>query len=104
MYKRLRNLMLLSIVAIVIAGFVRVRSGLPSTTAGGAVQESSTVERGDILLTVSATASLRAKQEVSLTFPVTGTVNVIHVKEGEYVRKGQTIASLNTQSYLDAVL
>jgi RND family efflux transporter MFP subunit len=105
MYKRLRNLMFLAIIPVAIAGFVRIGSMGPLPGMAGRssnVLEVSTVERGDVLLTVSATGPLQPRQSVSLAFPVTAKVAAINVTEGDYVRKGQVIATLSNQSYVDA--
>jgi HlyD family secretion protein len=106
MYKRLRNLILLAVVVVVVVAVVATRLNVPSARAEGnvPVDETAVVERGNIALTVSATGPLRARQNVALSFPITGTVKSIPVAEGDHVLKGQTIAILETQDLLDAVL
>ena len=58
---------------------------------------------------VSASGSVRSKNEVDLSFPLIGTVRTISVAEGDFVKKGQLLANLNTatqyqssQAYKDA--
>src|SRR5437879_2024949 len=88
MYKRLGYLILVGAILIGVAAFVRSRSlAQPGASAAG-VQEVGAAERGDILVTVSATAPLQAKKQVSLSFPITGRVTAVNVEEGDFVRKG----------------
>src|SRR5262249_15445521 len=100
MYKRLGYVILIGAVLIGVAVFVRSRSlAQPGNSSG--VQETGAAERGDILVTVSATAPLQAKKQASLSFPVTGRVTTVNVEEGDFVRKGQVIATLDTQALQD---
>src|SRR5260221_1934705 len=103
MYKRLGYLILVGAILIGVAAFVRNRSlAQPGSSAAG-VQEVGAAERGDILVTVSATAPLQAKKQVSLSFPIAGRVTAVNVEEGNFVRKGQVIAMLDTQVYQDSL-
>src|SRR5262245_26324224 len=106
MFTRLRNLFLIGLVLIGIAAAVRFFT-TPQQTASAqqatAAPDTTRVERGDVALTVAATGSIQANQTVSLTFAGTGMVKTINVAEGDYVRKGQTIATLDTTTAQDAV-
>jgi RND family efflux transporter MFP subunit len=105
MYTRLRNLILLAIVIIGVALFIRSRSNQrPAGAAPSNVQETLVVDQGDVALTVAATGPLQASQKVSLSFTATGKVASINITEGDRVRKGQTIAALDTVDLNDAVL
>jgi HlyD family secretion protein len=108
MFNRLRNLAIIGIVliigAFVLRGRLTASNNMSAGSGGNVVEEIGSVERGNIALTVSATASLYAKQQVSIAFPFTGKVTSINVQEGDFVRKGQTIATLDSQTYMDAVL
>ncbi len=105
MFKRLRNLIILGLVAIAAAAFIRVRATAQPANSGrsSAVQETSTIDKGDILITVPATGPIQANQTMSLSFPVSGKVTTVNVNEGDHVLKGQTIATLDNQAALDAV-
>ena len=50
---------------------------------------------------MSSKPLLQAKKQVSLSFPITGKVTAVNVDEGDFVRKGQVIAVLDTQVYQD---
>jgi multidrug efflux pump subunit AcrA (membrane-fusion protein) len=107
MFQRLRNLALIGVVLIAIAAVLRVVT-TPQQTASAqantAAQDTARVERGDVAVTVSATGSIEANQSVSLSFATTGVVKSINVQEGDHVRKGQTLATLDTTSAQDALL
>src|SRR5258708_33999427 len=103
MYNRLGFSILVGAILIRVAAFVRSRSLAQPGSSKAGVQEAGAAERGDILVTVSATAPLQAKRQVSLSFPITGRVTAVNVEEGDFVRKGQVIAMLDTQVYQDSL-
>jgi HlyD family secretion protein len=89
---------------ILAASYARVRYaqdivGTPPSLA----QESLTVDRGDITLTVSASAPIRANQDLPLVFLSQGRVQVVNVVEGQRVLKGQQIAALDTRAQQTAL-
>lgn len=107
MFTRLRNLALIGVVLIAIAGVARMITTPQQTVSaqsGSATQDTAKVERGGVAVTVSATGSIEANQSVSLSFVTTGVVKTINVREGDHVRKGQTLATLDTTSAQDALL
>lgn len=54
-----------------------------------------TVERGDIVQTVSVTGSLVDKQELNADFETAGRIEEIFFKEGDSVAKGEVLATLD---------
>jgi len=62
-----------------------------------------TVERADFTVSVTGSGSLEASQETSLSFGSGGTVDKIHVDEGDQVTRGQILASLETTSLEQSV-
>ncbi len=54
----------------------------------------STVERGDVTELVSVSGFVEAKQIADLSFPATGVVTDVFVKEGSVVRAGEVLATL----------
>jgi HlyD family secretion protein len=107
MFTRLRNLTLVGLALIGVAGAIRVLATpqqAASAQTRSAVPDISRVDRGAVSLTVSATGSIQANQTVSLTFATTGKVTSINVAEGDHVRKGQTIAMLDSTAANDALL
>lgn len=59
--------------------------------------ETTLVKRGDIAETVSASGNLAGKNTVNLKFKYSGRLNYLPFKVGDTVKKGQTIASLDTK-------
>jgi HlyD family secretion protein len=106
MSTRLRNLIVLAVVIVAIAAVVRVIStSRPTVVAASSnVEDTTTVDRGDIQIVVSATGPIQANQAASMVFTATGKVATINVTEGDHVLKGQTIATLDPQTALDAVV
>ncbi len=106
MYKRLRNLIVLAVVVIAVAAFARVMSSPRPTGAAGSsnVEDTTTVDRGDIQIIVSATGPIQANQNAAMVFSSAGKVATINVTEGDHLIKGQTIATLDPQTALDAVV
>lgn len=54
------------------------------------------IRKGDITQIVSVTGEIKRGDEINLSFQKTGIVKEIYVKEGERVKKGDRIASLDT--------
>lgn len=105
MLKGVRTVIVAGLVLIGIAAVIRYLSTSSSTRTNGVnvPVETVTVDRGDIAITVNATGNIQAKQNVSLAFASSGKVTAINAKEGDYVLKGQTIATVDDQAAQDAV-
>jgi HlyD family secretion protein len=86
----------LVMVLLVAAGVVFLRSR--SDTSGDQVEESirrATVERGDMVVSVTATGSIVPKEEASLGFDVPGKVTGVWVETGDMVEAGDELARLD---------
>ena len=104
MFKLLRNLTIIGSVIIFIAAFGRLRYvESVNNSTNTVVQDSSIVDHGDIVLTVSASGPIHAAQELPLVFLDTGKVAHLDVHEGQYVLQGQTLAALDTRAQQDAL-
>lgn len=59
-----------------------------------------TVRRQDLKIAIQATGNVVSKDQVSLSFPVSGNLEVdnVYVKQGDTVKKGDKIASVKTES------
>jgi len=105
MLNRLRNLILVALVIIAAVAFIRFRMESPAVAASSSPnQETAVIDQGDILMTVSASGAIQARQSASLTFTATGKVATLNVNQGDHVQQGQTIATLDSQTQLDALL
>ncbi len=102
MFKRLRVLSILGCVAILVTAYLRVNVLLKAATGTEAL-ETGIVDRDDIVVAVSATGPIRARQETPLSFAGIGTVSAINVTEGDHVLKGQTLAILDTKGLSNAI-
>jgi HlyD family secretion protein len=57
------------------------------------------VERGSVLSRVSATGELKARAQVNLQAEVMGVVKKLHVREGDWVDKGDLLLELDREAY-----
>lgn len=94
-----RNLIILAVVLVLVAAgsyfmFFRSRGPAPATTQRQAVA----VERGTILVPISATGNVFFDTDAKLTFESAGTVKEVKVALGERVKKGQVLARLDTET------
>ena len=70
------------------------------TTAAGQVIE---VKRGDLSVIVTSDGTLTAPDQFNLAFNTTGTVQTILVNEGEKIREGALLATLDPWSQINAI-
>jgi len=59
--------------------------------------ETKKVERGNIEVTISASGTIKSETEVKVQFQTSGKLAWLGVKEGDKVKKGQALASLDKQ-------
>lgn len=64
------------------------------TQAADAALETTTVERGELVLEASGSGSLAASNTTDLAFAADGQVETLNVQVGDFVRAGQVLASL----------
>ena len=62
------------------------------------------VERGNLVATVGATGSVRAKQSAVLIWQTTGIVDTINVDVGQHVKHDDVLASLDMQSLNQSII
>jgi HlyD family secretion protein len=107
MSNRLQTVLLVGAVLVGVSATTRLittnAAQQQSTSAAAAAPEIATVDRGDISLAITATGNINANQNVGLAFATSGMVTAINVKEGDYVRAGQTLAMLDNTTAQDAV-
>jgi RND family efflux transporter MFP subunit len=61
------------------------------------------VKRGDISVPISATGTIFPEYESKIGPKISGTIEIVHVDEGDQVKKGQTLARLDQKDLLIAV-
>jgi HlyD family secretion protein len=92
--KLLRRLLLWGIPALAIIGggiYLKVRH-----TAAPIRYATTSARRGDLAVTVTATGTLAALDTVDVGTEVSGVVDVVAADYNDHVRKGQTLAVINT--------
>lgn len=91
-----------AILLIVLAAGVwiwRAQSTTPSAKGAGAVQVvSALVAQGDISVRLSANGTVTAQQTVEIRPQISATVKAVHIKEGQSVRKGERLFTLDTRT------
>ncbi|GAA2607764.1 HlyD family efflux transporter periplasmic adaptor subunit [Actinomadura fulvescens] len=104
-FKR-RTLLLNGTLGVLLAGGVGA-AYLSLADDGAAAQQGqqriTRVMRGTVESTVSASGSVASAQTRSLNFGASGTVARIHVRAGEKVSKGETLARLDQAAALDSL-
>ncbi len=104
MFKAFRNVLLIGTLLVLLTAYIRVRYAADVAQRGVVqLQDSMKVERGEVLITVSASGAIRANQELPLVFLATGRVQTVNIIEGQRVLKGQTIATLDTKAQSNAL-
>src|SRR5260370_31764972 len=73
-------------------GYLSLGGGGGAATSGS---RTTTVARGTLESSVSASGSVASAKTQSLTFATSGTVTKIYVKAGDKVRQGQTLARID---------
>ncbi len=69
-----------------------------------ALYQTEKLERGDLVATVGATGTVRARQSAVLNWQTTGIVERVSVKVGDPVTRSDVLASLNKQSLSQGII
>jgi len=85
-------LIILLLVAAVAGGFLYVRR---TRNASVTTFQTATIERGNLIATIGATGTVRAKQSAILLWQTTGAVDTVNVKVGDNVPAGFVMAFLD---------
>lgn len=93
--RKLRTKKVLIIATILILVFFVITRG----SADKSLIETAKVQKQSIKSQVFATGKVESEADATLNFPVAGRVVWIPVKEGDYIEKGQAIASLDKEKY-----
>jgi len=87
---------IISLILIILIGvgifFLRPKPGKPVPLEK--------VERKEFVQSLSITGTITAEKEVSLTFPISGTISYVGVKKGDSVKQGALIATLDQRTAL----
>jgi HlyD family secretion protein len=93
-----RSWMLSSLMILILTSLVLTACGAaPSaTTSSAAAERTATAARGTIRASVSASGKIDPEAKVNLNFGVPGTVKEVMVDEGQAVKAGDVLATLDT--------
>ncbi|MCF8304435.1 MAG: efflux RND transporter periplasmic adaptor subunit [Bacteroidales bacterium] len=86
------------LVILVVALAIARKKGLIGESSGIKVSTEK-VEKRDIIETVTASGKIQPEKEVKLSPDVSGEVIALNVKEGDEIKKGQTLAKINPEIY-----
>src|SRR5262249_31469682 len=111
-----RLLVVVIVIALIVGGGYAVYTSRSRSAAGGGqsagggqgggfgrnggqgAANRAVIDKGDLLVTVTATGSVIAAQTSNLTFDTSGIVTSVSVQEGQHVEAGQTLATLDDSS------
>ncbi len=97
----------LAVIAVILVGAVSITS-LPSSSGTGALEAERSIEQqtaamGDIASVFSGSGTLQSSDAEAVDIPVSVSVTSYTVKNGSYVEAGQTIATVDKTSVLNAI-
>ena len=85
----------LTVLVAIVAGGAYFYFALPQTRA----QTTVVVARGDLKATVSANGRVRAEKSARLAFPASGMITQVNVQEGDAVKQGDVLATLDKREF-----
>lgn len=98
---------LLAVLILALAGgagwyFLVAQKASAQSPTGGKQSYTTTVKRGDIVISASGSGTLVASQSMDLSFSTSGTVAELYVKVGDTVKTGDVLARLGSADSLEA--
>ena len=101
-FKKYRGLLIvLLVIAIAITAFAFLRKGKTNTASQ---YETAKIERGNLVATIGATGTVRAKQSATLIWQAAGTVDTVNVKVGDNIPENFVMAYLSKTSLPQSII
>ncbi len=100
---RVSNKMTLAIMLLGGIGVAALGCGPEADSAENTEEQTVTVQRGDLVVEVTAAGNLELSHTEDLPFDISGTVGEVMVEEGDYVEEGQSVATLGTSDWEDEI-
>ena len=94
-------LILCAVVAVAAAGWFFMQGD--NEGDGSVAVETAMVSRGKIVQTVNATGRIQPKTQVKISADISAKIVSIHIKEGDWVEKGDLLLRLDGERYQAAV-
>lgn len=82
-------------IIILVLVFTQILAKKPTKESASSVSEKTTVKQSSLKKTVSASGKIQSNTVISLKFQTSGLLTYVGVKEGDLVKKGQLVASLD---------
>jgi len=89
-------------VVLLVAILALVYSSRSSST--NTIYQTEKIEKGNLVATVGATGTVRARQSANLAWQTSGTVEAVNVKVGDQVKQDAVLASLSKASLSQSVI
>jgi HlyD family secretion protein len=89
-------LVIVGVVAALVFGFPKLSPSSAPTASTAKTPQTATVQRGSLLVTVSAAGVVSASEDAALGFPSPGRVTQVTVRVGDPVKKGQLLMQQET--------
>ncbi len=93
--------LLLTLLVLCLAGTLLAGCHSEPELEAAAEEQIVTVERGDLVIDITAAGNLALSQEEDLAFEIAGTVEEVLVEEGDVVEEGQVLAQLDMSEWED---
>jgi HlyD family secretion protein len=100
---RASSKMTLAILLLCSIGVVPLSCTSETDSAANLEEQTVAVQRGDLVVEVTAAGNLELSHTEDLAFDISGTVGEVMVEEGDYVEKGQSVATLGTSDWEDEI-
>lgn len=95
--KKVRNLVLIAVALVVVLGGVYYkRSQNAAREAEANAYRESIIERGDVLISIRATGTVKPENRLEIKPPIAGRVETVLIREGDHVRKSQILAWMSS--------
>lgn len=95
--KKIRNLVLIAVALVVVLGGVYFkRSQNAAREAEANAYRESIIERGDVLISIRATGTVKPENRLEIKPPIAGRVETVLIREGDHVRKSQILAWMSS--------
>jgi RND family efflux transporter MFP subunit len=91
------NKKVLGAIALIFIGLILFRRQIISYFNPQSPYKTAKVEQQTLIQTISASGKIKSDEEVTLQFQTGGYITWVGVKKGDYVKKGQAIASLDKE-------
>lgn len=98
MFKKKATWFIIAVIILIVGGVIYSKSRSPKIE-----YTTENVRKGDLARTVSATGTLKSRQEADLAFETSGRVSKVYVKVGSQVKKGQVLSVLDQREAVSSV-